>query len=302
MCYMKQKQRLQSWLCLLGVLFLSACAAAPTPQLVAPYSAQGTPLNLAPILAGKEAVWRPDGKSFVFTHKGLWLAPADGSEPTRLTDSGHSPAWSPDGRYLAYADSGIWLLDVESGAQRYLFAEGDSPAWVDNKRLIFSQRGRLDVFYMDTPGIWQYVGEGLSAAHAPGGGSLLVERFNPQTWGFDLYNMDGEQTLPPSGGTKDVPLPPELLTFLTTKKLIPGADSPAWSPDGQYILYSSPGIWVARADGKEPQRLTVHGQEPSWSPDGRYILFSFGGRVWRLDSPYEIKPPSSIQESNEGIK
>jgi len=67
-----------------------------------------------------------------------------------------------------------------------------------------------------------------------------------------------------------------------------GSASPAWSPDGRLIAYSSSGeaveedqrdleIYVMRADGSERRRLTndrVLDMAPAWSPDGKRIAFA----------------------------
>src|SRR5688500_7057691 len=66
---------------------------------------------------------------------------------------------------------------------------------------------------------------------------------------------------------------------------------PAWSPDGQWIAFSSrrgtagPGrgaIWIMRADGSAKRQLTTHpgnayDLSPGWSPDGQRIAFQRGG-------------------------
>lgn len=67
-------------------------------------------------------------------------------------------------------------------------------------------------------------------------------------------------------------------------RLTSGSDaSPAWSPDGTRIAFSSfrDGNWeiyVMHADGQNQQRLTQSGGEvdraPAWSPDGTRIAFS----------------------------
>jgi TolB protein len=61
----------------------------------------------------------------------------------------------------------------------------------------------------------------------------------------------------------------------------------AWSPDGRRLAFtgdlaspgsisSRPDIFVVRADGSEPRRLTGSGDSssPVWSPDGRRIFFA----------------------------
>ena len=63
---------------------------------------------------------------------------------------------------------------------------------------------------------------------------------------------------------------------------------PAWSPDGQQIVFVSKRddvryqIYVMDADGSNPKKLTdtLENSEPSWSPDGQKIAFTrqAGGR------------------------
>ena len=67
---------------------------------------------------------------------------------------------------------------------------------------------------------------------------------------------------------------------LTTNRLHDLA--PAWSPDGTRIAFvrgettrNRSSIWVMRADGRDPRRLTWGSidLQPSWSADGRTIVF-----------------------------
>lgn len=61
-----------------------------------------------------------------------------------------------------------------------------------------------------------------------------------------------------------------------------GDVAPDWSPDGEWIVYAeqgaaTEGLFRARTDGSEPQRLTAGeaiDRYPAWSPDGKRIVFA----------------------------
>jgi len=55
--------------------------------------------------------------------------------------------------------------------------------------------------------------------------------------------------------------------------------NPVWSPDGQYVVFNSPGgMWWARTDGAGKPRLLTGSKALQWpssfSPDGRRLVFS----------------------------
>ncbi len=53
--------------------------------------------------------WSPDGREIAYASRGrpgIWLMPALGGTPRRLTDFGSRPAWSPDGTTLVFQSGG----------------------------------------------------------------------------------------------------------------------------------------------------------------------------------------------------
>ncbi len=72
------------------------------------------------------------------------------------------------------------------------------------------------------------------------------------------------------------------------RRLLTGAISAAWSPDGRSVVYS-PGngdLDVIRSDGTGTRKLAAVGLTGplSWSPDGSKIRFSRDNRLWEVSS------------------
>ncbi len=103
----------------------------------------------------------PDGKRFAFSSmRGgagdeIWLAAADGSNPTQLTHGPGlwqgSPRWSPDGRRIAFdsygedGQSDIWTIDADGGSLRRLTsspAPHNSPTWSRDGRFVYFSSAR----------------------------------------------------------------------------------------------------------------------------------------------------------------
>ncbi|MCP4633189.1 MAG: hypothetical protein GY855_09715 [candidate division Zixibacteria bacterium] len=93
---------------------------------------------------------------------------------------------------------------------------------------------------------------------------------------FDIYVM------PVTGGTS------QQLTTNTARDAYP-----VWSPDGEYIAFSSDrsgnrDIWMIPAKGGIPTQLTNSPEIeycPDWSPDGKKIAYAGKGGIWVIDAP-----------------
>ena len=103
--------------------------------------------------------WSPDGTQIVFASDrendlfidDIWVMDTDGSNPTRLTESGgydYQPSWSPDGTQIIFASdresdsyiNDIWVMDADGSNQTRLTESGGyMPSWSpDGTQIVFA--------------------------------------------------------------------------------------------------------------------------------------------------------------------
>jgi Tol biopolymer transport system component len=239
-------------------------------------------------------------------HEGVWLIHPDGRGDHEVDFSPPAvmqlPDWSPDGaRFVVTSRGGdtepLYEYDLATEQTTQLFdcqspcLGDDEPAYAPDGVHVAFERA-LAPFVNDVPadcGLW--VGDRTTGAVRQLTSNALCDREYYPRWSPDGSHLTYQRELPAPGGSVTT----AVFTIsadgsgerrLTDPALVAG--SPDWSPDGQWIVFSthplnvfqsggSSNLYRVHPDGTGLEQLTaytgVRATEPHYSPDGSWVVF-----------------------------
>ncbi|MCI0711325.1 MAG: DPP IV N-terminal domain-containing protein [Chloroflexi bacterium] len=264
-----------------------------------------TNLTNTPTTYENLAAWSPDGQFVAYLAledaADLWIMQPDGSEPQNLTIGLDSTVldfqWSFDSTQIIFSvidpetatGSAIWMLDVESfqltqlveaepgsGEEYLLYSnptlspDGSQVSFKSDdvisglSELLIADLQENEIGDIET--IFESEDFIREAYWSPDGDQIVVSTLGVDSAELYIVNLDGETSSP-------------------TEELGRLNGSPRWSPDGNYLAFtSSPpvvyesDIYVLELETNAITDLTGEGihrydQYPAWSPDSQRLIF-----------------------------
>ena len=229
----------------------------------------------------------------------LWLANADGSDPTQLTSSPGFEGfglWSPDGTQIAFAATttadgpgDVYVVNADGSALRRVTDTEDQDetpsSWSpDGRRLLYTvtgedgEFGTIHVMNADGTGDEALVEDAAYGDWSPDGSRIVYAALDEELL-IAVRMMDAD------GGN------PRTISPTSWR----ASTEPSWSPDGSRIAFFAAfgdptsddvaewkyDVLVMNADGTEVRTVDdTEGNEhfpAGWSPDGRHLAYTADG-------------------------
>jgi Tol biopolymer transport system component len=236
----------------------------------------------------------PDGKSIVYSsatdgHLDIHLQRVDGRNTTNLTADSPAddtqPAFSPDGTRIAFRSErgggGIFVMGATGEAVRRLSDVGYNPSWSPDGRFIVCAQETIEQptsRYSNASALWVIdvstgerrqitAGDAVQPAWSPHGHRIAY-------WAADAAGQRDIWTMRAQGGAP---------VAVTNDRFVDC--SPTWSPDGQYLFFSSDrggsmNLWRVAVD--EATGMAKGAPEPVTTPSSNSALVTMSADGKRL--------------------
>ena len=266
-----------------AVTFDVSCATAPVLAIVTNGVINSIKSNGAGLLAltGNTAVnvhpsWSPGGARIAFTSfrdgaAQVYVMDANGANQTRLTAVGANerPTWSPDGSKMAFVswrsgDAEIFVMNADGTNQvniTHNAATELDPAWSpDGTKIAFvslrSGTFQLHVMGVDGSNVTRLTVSNQNEYQpdwSPDGTRLAISRETSCDYYYGYYCVY-ETFLVNANAAGETPLSAGF------------AADPVWSPDGQWIAFSTDNnsVWAVRVDGTRAAEVSSNASQPAW--------------------------------------
>jgi Tol biopolymer transport system component len=242
--------------------------------------------------AAERQVDMVDRIAFLGSDGNLYLMDREGGNVSSLAVGGEGmalnyPTWSPDGRRVAFIaqrqaatgiESILYTVSTVGGEPTTLYSSSDNPPFYlywspDSQRVGFLTQEDASL--------------ALRLAPADGGQTARVlERGSPFYWS---WSPDGRELFVHIGGARRLSQEARLAILAEEPESVPDVledapanfQAPAWSPDGNRLLYAGEGdageqaLYVRpRESGAAEKLVDVTGVVRfNWSPDGQWIAY-----------------------------
>jgi Tol biopolymer transport system component len=233
--------------------------------------------------------YSPDGKqiSMVRDAEGpdeVWVMPASGGEPQRLTDHSRqelgwvrgTPSWAPDGKSIIFgADSSTWLTDLRrlDVSDKTITVLEKNPPSGDRRTGILSPDGS-----------WLYYTDRASAPPGRAGRSIsimLITQINLST-GARKIITDSSKLI--HEFTPQISRDGRLLAFIRRDSMQRSALRIVEIDKSGNVVVGSDRALMELPDEDSPHRFDDTDARPGYAftPDGQFIVISTGGKIHKV--------------------